>query len=161
MCARAKLCSFVLVRSFLFSRREEICPRYAMRPERAQERGASWSRNFVNPKYFFFVSLSLKNSFFSFSSSFLSFVSNQSCVLEICRINVSTFFITFFSISLLFCFLSTCVETFVLTKLVCFLSFFVSSSLRLCSLLVFERDFRGKEVSEREYGGIHLAFWEQ
>ena len=82
-------------------------------------------------------------------------------MLELCRINVSTFFIEFFYISLLFCFLSTYVETFVLTKLVCFLSFFVSSSLRLCSLLVFERDARGKEVSEREYGGIHLAFWEQ
>ena len=64
---------------------------------------------------FSFVSLSLKNSFFSFSSSFLSFVSNQSCVLELCRINVSTFFFTFFYISLVFCFLST---LFVLTKFV-------------------------------------------
>ena len=82
-------------------------------------------------------------------------------MLEICRINVSTFFFKFFYISLVFCFLSTCVETFVLTKFVFSLLLFVSSSLRLCSLLVFERDTRGKEVSEREYGGIHLAFWEQ
>lgn len=29
------------------------------------------------------------------------------------------------------------------------------------SAVVFERDTRGKEVSEREHGGIHLAFWEQ
>ena len=35
---------------------QKFCPRCAMRPERAQARGASWSRrNFVNPKYFFFV----------------------------------------------------------------------------------------------------------
>ena len=82
-------------------------------------------------------------------------------MLEICIINVSTFFFKFFYIFSVVLFSLDIVETFVLTKLVCFLSFFVSSSLRLCSLLVFERDARGKEVSEREYGGIHLAFWEQ
>ena len=82
-------------------------------------------------------------------------------MLEICRINVSTFFFTFFYLSSVVLFSLDMCRNLCPHKIMCFLSFFVSSSLRLCSLLVFERDFRGKEVSEREYGGIHLAFWEQ
>lgn len=80
-------------------------------------------------------------------------------MLEICRINVSTFFITFFSISLLFCFLSSylCPHKIIVFSLLLCLFFFAF----VLSAVVFERDTRGKEVSEREHGGIHLAFWEQ
>ena len=82
-------------------------------------------------------------------------------MLEICRINVSTFFFQVFLLYLSVVLFSLNIFTFVLTKFVFSLLLCFSSSLRLCSLLVFERDFRGKEVSEREHGGIHLAFWEQ
>ena len=70
-----------------------------MRPERAQERGASWSRNFVNPKYFFFC-LSLCSQLFFLFFFFVSLFRFKSthCVLEICIINVSTFFFKFFYI---------------------------------------------------------------
>lgn len=65
----------------------------------ARTGGRSWSRNFVNPKYFFFCLSRSHSTLFSLFLLLFSFVSNQSCVLEICRINVSTFFITFFYLS--------------------------------------------------------------
>jgi hypothetical protein len=76
-------------------------------------------------------------------------------------INVSTFFLKFYSLSLSLVFLSK-----IRPHKICFSSSLSSSSRVLCWFL---KETRGKEEEEdkeeedkeRDYGGIHLAFWEQ